>query len=160
MKQTSTHAQAAKMIRQFLKANNIDGRVTSKSYSMGNSINVRVENLDPTILKVVELYAAQFEYGSFNGMTDCYEYDNKNDDIPQVKFVFVNNEMSKEVGQDVWDFARGYYVGMEFAPIDYTNAGSFYIDGFHMYGNTLVWKLYSGQFSDYWESKGNLQKAA
>lgn len=160
MKQTSTHAQAAKLIRQFLKANNIDGRVTSQSYSMGNSINVRVADLDPTRLKVVELFSAQFEYGSFNGMTDCYEYDNKNDDIPQVKFVFVNNEMSNEVGQDVWDFARRYFSGMNFAPSDYANAGSFYIDGFDMYGNQLVWKLYSGQFLGYWEFKGNLQKAA
>lgn len=29
----------------------------------------------------------RFKMGSFDGMTDCYDYDNVNDSIPQVKYI-------------------------------------------------------------------------
>ncbi len=55
-KQLSTHAAAAKMIRQHLKSIGVPGKVTSSSYSGGNSVNVNVGDplaVDPVVVFVV-----------------------------------------------------------------------------------------------------------
>jgi hypothetical protein len=91
-------AQAAAMIRKHLKANNIDARVTSKSYSMGSSINVNInQDVVPAVREMIETYAKGFQYGHFDGMRDLYEYSNTNDEIPQAKFVFVHFNNSDEL---------------------------------------------------------------
>ena len=108
-KEISSHAGAAKMVRQFMKANGIAGSVISKSYSMGSSISVYVEDLPPAQCQVLKDYVSQFEYGHFDGMQDLYEMSNCRDDIPQVKYAFVNNKISDELYQDIWDFLKSYY---------------------------------------------------
>ena len=91
-------AQAAAMIRKHLKANKIDARVTSKSYSMGSSINVNInQDVVPAVREMIEDYAKGFQYGHFDGMQDLYEYSNSNDEIPQAKFVFVHFNNSDEL---------------------------------------------------------------
>ena len=37
-----------------------------------------------------------FKYGSFDGMTDCYNVDNSRDDVDQVKWVCCHHEMTDE----------------------------------------------------------------
>ena len=154
--QISRHAGAAKMIRQYLKANGIAGSVRSKSYSMGSSINVDVENLLPAQYADLKAYANQFEYGHFDGMQDIYEMSNVRDDIPQVKFVFVNNRMSDELGEEIYQFIKGYYAGMEGAPNSFKEAHSFYNKNFNGYASHLVYKLFAGGYmqNQYWESVG------
>jgi hypothetical protein len=87
MREISTHAQAAKLIRKELKAAfpTVKFAVTSESYSMGNSVWVRWEDeLERTL---VETITSKYQKGHFDMMTDCYEYSNKNKNIPQVMFV-------------------------------------------------------------------------
>lgn len=153
MKQTSSHAQVAKLVRQFLKSINVEGSVRSKSYSMGSSVHVYVTDQTPEIAKMIGDYLVQFEYGHFNGMEDYYEMSNVRDDIPQVKYVFLDNNMSDEMAQAVWNFARSHFVGMEFAPANYFDAHSFYNDNFHCYGGNLVWKLFTGTYEAFWDQK-------
>jgi hypothetical protein len=94
----SNHAEAAKMIRAELKKNGIAASVRAKSYSGGSSIDVRIEqDLTPAGLKEVEIFCGQFEYGHFDGMTDCYHVSNSRDDIPQVSFVFVRVAYSEKI---------------------------------------------------------------
>jgi hypothetical protein len=102
MKTQSTHAQAAKCIRQDLKKEFplIKFRVTSKSYSGGNSISVYWENGPDT--ELVGLIINKYQEGSFNGMEDIYEYDNTNYSIPQVKHVFANREVSESIKEEVF----------------------------------------------------------
>lgn len=101
----SAHAQAAAMIRKQLKANGIKARVRSESYSMGSSIRVKVlQDLVPAALEEVKAYCNQFQYGHFDGMVDMYENSNSRDDIPQVKYVFVEIEYSEELKQAVKDY--------------------------------------------------------
>lgn len=91
-------AQAAAIIRKHLKANNIAARVTSKSYSMGSSINVTIQqDVVPAVRDQIEAYCNGFQYGHFDGMQDLYEYSNRNDEIPQAKFVFVHFDHSDEL---------------------------------------------------------------
>ena len=152
----SRQAAAAKMIRQYMKVNGIAGSVRSQGYSMGSSINVNVQDLNPIQYAALNSYGRQFEYGSFNGMEDIYEYDNVRDDIPQVSYVFVNNKMSNEVGQAIYDFIKGYYAGMEGAPESFADAGSFYNQKFNDYASRLVYRLFSGGYNSnqYYESIG------
>lgn len=96
-KAISSHAAAAKAIRAELKAKfpGVAFRVRSESYSMGDSINISWTD-GPTDKRVDEI-VMRYQYGHFDGMTDCYELSNINKDIPQVKFVFTRREYSEEV---------------------------------------------------------------
>jgi hypothetical protein len=155
-KKISRQAAAAKMIRQYMKENGIAGSVRSQGYSMGSSINVNVQDLNPMQYEALNSFGRQFEYGSFNGMEDIYEYDNVNDSIPQVSYVFVNNKMSDELGQAIYDFIKGRYVGMEDAPVSYKDSGNFYNKSFGDYASRLVFRLFAGGYNSnqYYESIG------
>jgi len=153
MKRTpSIPAQAATMIRNYLKANNIAGSVKSEIYSMGSSVNVYVTDLEPEVLDKLRTFANQFQYGRFDGMQDLYEYTNSRDDLPQVKYVFVNNTLSPELSQEIWNFARNYYAGMEDAPENQALASKFYNPQMNEYGNTIIWMLFDGKYmrDGYW----------
>lgn len=92
----SEHAQTAATIRKELKKHGVKGRVTCKSYSGGSSVTVSLPGVAPWIAEKVSQFANQFRYGHFNGMEDIYEHSNTNNDLPQVKFVFVNNNFTQE----------------------------------------------------------------
>ena len=158
-REISRHAGAAKMIRAYMKANGIAGSVRSSSYSMGSSINIDVQNLNPEQYAALKSYADQFEYGHFDGMIDLYEMSNVRDDIPQVKYVFVNNRMSDELGEKIYQFIKGYYSGMEGAPESFKEAHSFYNKNFNGYASHLVFQLFGGGYmrNQYWESVGVLE---
>lgn len=90
-------AEAASEIRKVLKMAfpDIKFEVKSKNYSGGDSVRVRWEN-GPTI-KEVNRYVKDFEYGSFDGMTDMYNITNRNKNIPQTKYLFLNRDMSENL---------------------------------------------------------------
>ena len=81
------------------------------------------------------------------------EYSNSRDDLPQVKFVFVRNEISPELRQAIWDYARGYYAGMENAPVNADEASRFYNASFNQYGNVIIYRLFAGGYmqNQYWD---------
>ena len=98
----SNHAAAAAMIRAELKRRGFKCSVTSESYSMGNSVRVRiVGDLMPATVKAINAYCDQFQYGHFDGMIDCYEYSNRRDDLPQSKYVHVEIEYSEAIKSEV-----------------------------------------------------------
>jgi hypothetical protein len=71
----SGHARAAFNIKKELQ-NAFPGvkfSVKSSSFAGGNSVDVHWEN-GPTSAEV-DAIISKYEQGSFNGMTDCYEYD-------------------------------------------------------------------------------------
>jgi hypothetical protein len=95
-KQKSTPAKASSEIRKILKQNfpTIKFSVTSKSYSMGSSVNISWT--DGVTTDRVEKLVKKFQYGHFDGMQDLYEYSNSKEDIPQVKYVQTKRNMSDE----------------------------------------------------------------
>jgi len=97
----TTHAQCAKEIRAELKKNfpEIKFKVRSESFAGGNS--VRISYTDGVPLDKVRAITDKYQYGSFNGMIDLYEYTNSREDIPQVKFVQASRNLSPEVKQKV-----------------------------------------------------------
>lgn len=153
-KQLSTHAAAAKMIRQELKKNGIKGRVRSSTYAGGSSIRVALKDALPAVKRAVEEYANQFQYGHFDGMIDMYEYSNSRDDIPQVKFVFTENSFSPELKQEAYEYIKEHYAGMEDAPEKLEDADKFYNENFQEYAPSIVWRvLGSDEKGGFWASK-------
>lgn len=90
-------ADAGSEIRKVLKIAFPGIKFSVTKRSGGNSITIDWEN-GPTI-KQVKAYTNDFEMGSFDGMTDSYTYDNRNKNIPQVKYIFYNRYMSKKLAE-------------------------------------------------------------
>lgn len=92
-----TVAQCAAAIRKDLKQAfpGIKFSVTSSSYSMGNSVSIRY--VDGVLNNEVRDIVQKYQYGSFNGMEDIYEYTNSRDDIPQAKYIIISREISENV---------------------------------------------------------------
>jgi hypothetical protein len=121
-------ARAAAAIRKELKANGIQARVTSKTYSMGSSIRVSLINQLPGTIAKIEEFCSQFQYGHFNGMTDGYEYSNSREDIPQAKHVFISNDLSDGLLQEAWEWATARFSCLDGAPQSYADAWNFHTD--------------------------------
>lgn len=86
-KNLSSHAAAAAAIRSELKTwfPSTKFRVTSDSFANGNSVHIRWVDGPP--IGAVDLVVGKYQYGTFDGSTDCYNYDNRREDIPQAKYV-------------------------------------------------------------------------
>lgn len=100
-KQQSPQALAAKAIRKELKAAfpGVKFSVRSESFAGGNSVDIFYE--DGPVIGDVEAVVGKYQYGSFNGMEDLYEYDNCSDDLPQAKYVQVSRHITDEKRQMV-----------------------------------------------------------
>ena len=101
-----SHADAGSLVKQFVKKNypNVVCKVSSSSFSMGNSLDVYVHDklgnpIPNDIYQKINEFAHNWEYGKFNGMYDIYEdyessgmvSDNGNEIQAGVKYVMVNN---------------------------------------------------------------------
>jgi hypothetical protein len=97
MKIKTQAAQAAAAIRKELKENfpQIKFSVKSENYAGGNSVNISwVDGVPESKVKAI---TSKYEYGTFNGMNDIYEYDNVNDNLPQVKYISEIRTISNEI---------------------------------------------------------------
>lgn len=104
-------AQAAKQIREILKKEfpGIKFRVRSDNFSMGDSVDVKWDN-GPTYDQV-EKFIIHYEYGRFDGMTDCYEYTNCREDIPQTKYLHCSRDVSQEIYDQAFEYFRETFQG-------------------------------------------------
>ncbi len=93
-KRVTPHAAAAKQIRGILKTAfpHTTFTVHARSFAGGDAVDVRW--IDGPITREVDALIGQYEYGSFDGMQDLYEYTNRRDDIPQVKYVQTQRDNS------------------------------------------------------------------
>lgn len=113
-KRISDHAAAGKLIRAELKKQGIKASVRGQSYSGGDSITVKIDVqqadrvLVPATQQAIEAFCNQFQMGHFNGMEDIYEYSNNIDDLPQVKFVFIDFNYG-DLEQKASDFIHGLF---------------------------------------------------
>ena len=101
-----SHAEAGSLVRQFAKKffPEYVVKVSSNSFAGGNSLDVYVctklgGQVNEVDFKQISSFANMWEYGRFDGMTDCYEHydnsgavtDNGNEVQAGVKYVHVNN---------------------------------------------------------------------
>jgi len=94
----SDQAEVAKLLRKELKEKfpGIKFNIRSRSFSGGNDVRIDYINGVPAdeIRKIVNKYEA----GSFDGMTDMYNYDYDKTG-PTAKYIMVNRNIS----DDVWE---------------------------------------------------------
>ena len=130
----TNHAETAKEIRKVLKAKFPETKfsIRSKSYSGGNDVNVYWT--DGPLASHVDMVINNYQMGHFDGMIDCYEYSNRNDTIPQVKFVFSNRTMSEKIEAEIIKFIRSTYADCE----DF-NSKKYYTN-WNAYGSTLIYR--------------------
>lgn len=139
-------AKAAALLKAEIKKAypGLNVRVKSENYSGGNSINVYLNDQDKEVVNAIELMAGKYEMGHFDGMNDIYEYSNCNDDIPQVKFAFVNNNLSEEKRQTIWDSVRPHYAALCDLPAKYADACCLWVGDMCADVSTIVWRKYNG----------------
>jgi hypothetical protein len=132
-------AKAAAIIKAELKKHGIKASVRSRNFSMGDAVDITVYDQLPAVFKKIEEFSGQFQYGSFNGMEDIYEYTNSRKDIPQAKYVHVRNEYSDELRQKAWSFIREYY-GYDDQPEDVKEASRIYLSKHCEWADTIIYR--------------------
>ena len=146
----TTAARAAAAIRAQLKSTGLAFTITSKNYSGGNSVTIRLTDAKPAIVALVKELTGKYQIGHFDGMDDSYVYSNRNADLPQVQFAFVENDMTDATRQRVYDFGRGYWIGGDTLPDSYTDGADAIASG--EWASTLVHREFTQAGSAYWRS--------
>ena len=113
MKQLSNQATAAKLIRQELKAAFplTKFRVTSRSFSMGDAVDIRWDNGPST--EAVKDITDKYQYGKFDGMRDIYEYSNNRKDIQQSKYVTTHRTITDDNYNVFLSYAKKHFSGCD-----------------------------------------------
>ena len=99
---------AAEQIRRKLKEAGIPARVTSKSQGT-SSVEVAVTDQPPESTAEAERIAAPYRLGNFDGMTDSYVVDNARKDVPQVRYINVQNLPSETMCLELTEFVKQRY---------------------------------------------------
>jgi hypothetical protein len=111
-KKISTQAACAKMIRSELKEKFPDVKfsVRSETFAGGNSVDI--EWTEAVTTTDVNEVISKFRDGYFDGNSDCYEYYRNNDDIPRVKYIMLQRNISQECKNSVADFINATRPGL------------------------------------------------
>ncbi len=137
----SSQARTAKEIRVLLKSMNIPASVTSTCYAGGDSVRVNITNQPPAVVEQIKKLTNKYQYGHFDGMIDLYEYSNTRSDIPQTKYLMIENSFDDEYYEKAYQYIKEHYGGMETAPNHYKDAFSYWNDNFKAHGSTIVGRI-------------------
>lgn len=146
-------AQAAKVIRTALRAQGLEVTVKSRNFSMGDSVDVHMTDQKPAVRRLVEQYCGKFQAGSFNSMEDIYEYSNKSSDLPQAKYVHVQNAISDAMREAIYQHLREAWHGGEGLPATFEEGRDARFGG--GYAQEFVYRLFRDEDSTFWKSRGS-----
>lgn len=121
-RELSQQAQAAKMIREYCKSIGVKCTARSDSFSMGDSVDWEVRNVDPETYQQIKDYADQFQYGHFDGMDDSYNLSNTRSDLPQTKYCHGSNSFDPELYQRAWELFKASASNGDGMPTEYEKA--------------------------------------
>jgi hypothetical protein len=106
MKKLSKAAQVSKLLKAKAKSLGLEVRASSKNFSGGNSVDIKVLKGSDKSFNELKEYSSQFKEGHFDGMNDIYEYSNSRDDIPQTKYLFIDDDRASEIlkyyDENIW----------------------------------------------------------
>jgi len=97
MKKLSKAAQVSKLLKAKAKSLGLEVRASSKNFSGGNSVDIKVLKGSDKSFNEFKEYSSQFKQGKFDGMNDIYEYTNSRDDIPQTKYLFIDDDRAVQI---------------------------------------------------------------
>jgi hypothetical protein len=108
-KKLSDYAQVAKLLKQKGKELELTLSAKSQSFAGGNSVDVYVSKGSDKAIEELKNFSKQFVYGKFDGMTDYYDITNWNENIPQTKYLFIQDERAmtilKGLNDKYWDYS-------------------------------------------------------
>jgi hypothetical protein len=138
----SSQAQVAKLCKQYVTSLGIKCKATSESFAGGTAVRVVYTDQSPATHKKIANELSKYQYGHFDGMTDSYEYSNSRSDIPQTKYMSIDNEFSAALKQRAWEYIRANYntdgLSAVYSDLD-SNAR---VRG--MYVNQFMWQFLNG----------------
>ena len=106
MKTLTQSAQVAKLIKKVALQNGMKVKASSSNYSMGCSVTIKVLKGSDKDLEKLKDYSDQFKYGKFDGMNDIYDNTNVREDIPQTKYLFIDDDRASEIlkyyDENIW----------------------------------------------------------
>ena len=106
MKKLSKAAQVSKLLKAKAKSLGLEVKASSKNFSGGNSVDIKVLKGSDKSFNELKEYSSQFKEGHFDGMNDIYEYSNSRDDIPQTKYLFIDDDRASEIlkyyDENIW----------------------------------------------------------
>ena len=153
-KELSPHAAAAAAIREELKKLGVKAKVKSESFAGGDAVDVYLEDVHPERADAIKTAVKKYQYGEFDGMTDCYNYTNRDDSIPQVKYVNVSNKPSEKLSESIfWGLKKDMPVmlkNVEEYPEDPWNFRFVLDDGEHVNLSTMIHRAFHNV--DFWEN--------
>lgn len=117
--QWSDVATISRAIRKFLKANNINCKVSSEIYSGRDSVTVKTFDEEQHISEKLNEIFSIFKAGYFDGMNDIYEYYQNEDEVPTTKYFFYRNEISEERFSKAVEFVKSAIFGCDEETIYY-----------------------------------------
>ena len=97
MKKLKEAAQVAKLLKAKAKSLKLEVKASSKNFSGGNSVDIKVLKGSDKSFNELKKYSSQFKSGHFDGMNDIYEYSNSRDDIPQTKYLFIDDDRATQI---------------------------------------------------------------
>ena len=97
MKKLSKAAQVSKLLKAKAKSLGLEVRASSKNFSGGNSVDIKVLKGSDKSFNDLKEYSSQFKEGKFDGMNDIYEYTNSREDIPQTKYLFIDDDRAVQI---------------------------------------------------------------
>lgn len=153
-KELSPHAATAAAIREELKKLGVKAKVRSESFAGGNAVDVYLEDVHPEKAHEASVIAKRYQYGHFDGSTDTYHCTNRNDLIPQVKYVSVDNKPSEKLSESIfWGLKKDMPIllkNIEEYPADPWNFRFKLDDGEHVNLSTLIYRSFHSQV--FWNS--------
>ncbi len=105
----SAHAQVAALIKKELKKHGIKCTAKSKEFTGGDSVTVTVFDQSNETMEKINKFCKKFNGGRFCPFQDLYEYSNEKSDVPQTKYLFINNEYTEELKSEMYLFFKNYY---------------------------------------------------
>lgn len=139
----SNQAQVAKICKQYINSLGYPCAARSRSFSMGDSVDVSVENVPADILDKIHSELAKYEYGHFDGMTDMYELSNMRDDIPQTKYLHIGCTYTDDIKQKAWQWLRDSWQDAAEGPENFKDAHNYRLG--NQWADQAIWQLLSGK---------------
>ena len=100
MRKLTNAAQVAKLIKQQAKELGLKVTAKSQNFSMGNSVSVHILSGTDAAVEQLKKDTVKYEYGTFDGMTDSYHANNVREDIPQTKYLMLNDDRAENIIKD------------------------------------------------------------
>ena len=127
----STQASVAQIIRKELKEKfpSIKFSVSSRSYAGGNSVDIDYTNGVPS--DEIRKLTFKYQAGSFDGMTDMYNYDYDKTGVT-AKYIFTNRNITNDIREKAKNI-----IAKDFGIVDINDENEWQ-KKFHAWPDTMI----------------------